>query len=78
MSELKRYYGKYRGTVINNVDPMQIGRIQAMVPDVAALLPSSWAMPCIPVAGIYMVVHLAYRLVGLVSGRIAPRSGTPW
>ena len=33
---------------------------------------------CIPVAGIYMVVHLAYRLVGLVSGRIAPRSGTPW
>ena len=24
------FYGKYRGTVINNVDPMQIGRIQAM------------------------------------------------
>ena len=29
------FFGKYRGTVINNVDPMQIGRIQAMVPDVA-------------------------------------------
>jgi hypothetical protein len=26
-----RYYGKYRGTVINNVDPEQRGRIQAMV-----------------------------------------------
>jgi len=50
------FYGKYRGTVINNVDPMQIGRIQAMVPDVAGLLPSSWAMPCAPVAGINMGV----------------------
>ena len=48
------FFGKYRGTVINNVDPLQIGRIQAMVPDVGALLPSSWAMPCIPVAGINM------------------------
>ena len=45
-------YGKYRATVINNIDPMQMGRIQAMVPDVAALIPSSWAMPCVPVAGI--------------------------
>jgi uncharacterized protein involved in type VI secretion and phage assembly len=50
------FYGKYRGTVVNNVDPLQIGRIQAMVPDVGALLPSSWAMPCIPVAGINMGV----------------------
>jgi len=46
-----KYYGKYRGTVVNNIDPLQIGRIQAMVPDVSALLPSSWAMPCVPVAG---------------------------
>ena len=51
-----RFYGKYRGTVINNLDPMQMGRIQAMVPDVAGLLPSSWAMPCVPVAGINMGV----------------------
>jgi uncharacterized protein involved in type VI secretion and phage assembly len=48
------YYGKYRGTVINNVDPLFIGRIQAMVPDVAGFIPSSWAMPCVPVAGINM------------------------
>jgi uncharacterized protein involved in type VI secretion and phage assembly len=47
----QRYYGKYRGTVINNIDPLQIGRIQAMVPDVSALLPTSWAMPCVPIAG---------------------------
>jgi uncharacterized protein involved in type VI secretion and phage assembly len=45
-------YGKYRGTVVNNMDPLQIGRIQAMVPDVAGFVPSTWAMPCIPVAGI--------------------------
>ena len=48
------FFGKYRGTVISNVDPMQIGRILAMVPDVAGLLPSTWAMPCVPVAGINM------------------------
>lgn len=45
------YFGKFRGTVVNNIDPLQIGRIQAMVPDVSGLLPSSWAMPCVPVAG---------------------------
>jgi uncharacterized protein involved in type VI secretion and phage assembly len=45
-------YGKFRGTVINNVDPMQIGRIQAMVPDVAGFVPSTWAMPCLPMVGI--------------------------
>jgi uncharacterized protein involved in type VI secretion and phage assembly len=48
----KRFYGKYRGTVINNVDPMQIGRVQAIVPDVSGVIPTSWAMPCLPGAGI--------------------------
>ncbi|RDD82151.1 baseplate assembly protein [Dyella tabacisoli] len=47
-----RYYGKYRGTVLNNIDPMQIGRIMALVPDVSSFLPSSWAMPCMPWGGI--------------------------
>jgi len=50
------YYGKYRGTVTNNIDPMRIGRIQATVPDVAGMLPSSWAMPCLPVTGMNMGV----------------------
>lgn len=45
-------YGKYRATVVNNIDPLQIGRIQVMVPDVAGLVPSTWAMPCLPLAGI--------------------------
>jgi uncharacterized protein involved in type VI secretion and phage assembly len=47
----KRYYGKYRGTVINNIDPMQLGRLLVQVPDVLGLTPSSWASPCVPLAG---------------------------
>lgn len=51
MSELKRFYGKYRGTVFNNIDVEQRGRIQAIVPAVSGIAPTSWAMPCLPVAG---------------------------
>jgi hypothetical protein len=51
MSGDNKYYGKYRGTVLNNIDPMQMGRIMAQVPDVTGLLPSTWAMPCFPITG---------------------------
>lgn len=51
MAEPTRYLGKYRGTVVNNVDPMRMGRIQVQVPDVLGSTPSSWAMPCLPLAG---------------------------
>jgi len=54
MTANQRHYGKFRGTVVNNVDPMQIGRLQVMVPDVSNVMLSSWAMPCVPVAGINM------------------------
>jgi hypothetical protein len=47
----RKYYGKYRGTVINNVDPIQQGRLLVQVPDVVGLAPSSWAAPCAPLAG---------------------------
>ena len=47
-----KFYGKYRGTVINNIDPMQQARIQALVPDVSSVMPTSWCMPCVPAAGI--------------------------
>ena len=52
MDEPVRYYGKYRGTVVNNVDPMRLGRIQVQVPDVHGLTPATWAMPCVPSSGI--------------------------
>lgn len=48
----KRYYGKYRGLVVENIDPEQIGRVLVQVPDVLGEIPSSWAMPCVPAAGI--------------------------
>jgi uncharacterized protein involved in type VI secretion and phage assembly len=51
MNEGKRFYGLYRGTVVNNVDPLQIGRIQAIVPNVSDVILASWAMPCVPIAG---------------------------
>ncbi|BAK76596.1 phage-related baseplate assembly protein [Pseudogulbenkiania sp. NH8B] len=50
MSEGK-FYGKYRGVVLNNIDPMQMGRVQVQVPDVLGVGLSSWAMPCVPFAG---------------------------
>lgn len=46
-----RFYGKYRGTVINNIDPLKMGRLMAQVPDVLGSSPSTWAMPCLPIAG---------------------------
>lgn len=46
-----KFYGKYRGTVINNVDPEFLGRLLVEVPDVLGLTPSSWAVPCTPLAG---------------------------
>lgn len=51
MKSGRKYYGVYRGTVVNNVDPLQIGRIMATVPDVGGVIPTTWAMPCVPIAG---------------------------
>jgi hypothetical protein len=51
MSETRQFFGKYRGTVVNNIDPEQRGRIQAIVPATGTLVPTSWAMPCVPIAG---------------------------
>jgi uncharacterized protein involved in type VI secretion and phage assembly len=51
MVEGDKYYGKYRGLVLNNIDVMQKGRLLVQVPDVLGLGISSWAMPCVPIAG---------------------------
>ena len=47
----RRWYGKYRGTVQNNVDPLQTGRVQVDCPAVFGTGTLSWAMPCVPYAG---------------------------
>jgi hypothetical protein len=46
-----KYLGKYRGTVVNNIDPELRGRLIAMVPDVLGVVPSSWCEPCVPLSG---------------------------
>jgi uncharacterized protein involved in type VI secretion and phage assembly len=48
---MANFFGKYRGTVVNNVDPMQMGRIAVQVPDVSNVQTSTWAMPSAPFAG---------------------------
>jgi hypothetical protein len=45
------FFGKYRGKVVNNVDPMQMGRLQVSAPAVLGEGKLSWAMPCVPYAG---------------------------
>ncbi len=51
MSNNKNLFGKYRGMVLNNIDPLQIGRLTVQVPDVSGLIPSTWAMPSFPMSG---------------------------
>jgi len=45
------YYGKYRGRVENNLDPLMLGRVQVSVPAVFGGGTLAWALPCTPYAG---------------------------
>ncbi|MFO1434152.1 MAG: phage baseplate assembly protein V [Candidatus Competibacteraceae bacterium] len=57
MTDDTKYYGKYRGVVLNNLDPLQTGRLLVQVTDITGLLTSSWAMPCVPIGGIQMGMY---------------------
>lgn len=48
---MTEYYGKYRGSVVANIDPYQKGRIMVSVPAVTGVGTLNWAMPCVPFAG---------------------------
>lgn len=48
---MRQFFGKYRGTVANNVDPQMMGRLQVSVPAVLGEGRLSWAMPCTPYGG---------------------------
>ena len=47
---MKQFFGKYRGKVSNNEDPLRLGRVEVVVPAVLGNVPR-WALPCVPYAG---------------------------
>jgi hypothetical protein len=52
----KRHWGKYRGTVVDNQDPLACGRLLVSVPGIVTT--ANWALPCVPLtdlaAGTFM------------------------
>jgi uncharacterized protein involved in type VI secretion and phage assembly len=50
-ADAARFFGKYRGTVVDTRDPQGIARLVAIVPDVLGTVPTAWAMPAVPFAG---------------------------
>jgi len=49
---MREYWGKYRGIVVDNEDPLMLGRLQVSVPQVLGEVMTAWAMPCVPYAGL--------------------------
>jgi Type VI secretion system/phage-baseplate injector OB domain len=46
-----RFYGKYRGKVAANADPLQLGRVQVSCPAIFGDGQLAWALPCTPYGG---------------------------
>jgi Type VI secretion system/phage-baseplate injector OB domain len=61
------FFGKYRGKVENNIDPLFRGRLQVSCPTVLGRGKLTWAEPCVPYAG---------NGVGLFA--IPPRGADVW
>lgn len=47
-----KYFGMYRGTVVNNDDPKKLCRIRASVPSLLGEQLTGWALPCMPYGGV--------------------------
>ncbi|MEV0293907.1 phage baseplate assembly protein V [Nocardia sp. NPDC050710] len=48
----RRFYGKYRGIVVDNEDPARLGRLKVMVPSVLGPdVVTGWATACVPYGG---------------------------
>jgi uncharacterized protein involved in type VI secretion and phage assembly len=60
-----RYHGKYRGLVVENADPEQLGRLKVQVPSVLGdQVVTGWALPCVPYGGMAGQGLLAVPEVG--------------
>jgi Type VI secretion system/phage-baseplate injector OB domain len=58
----REYPYKYRGIVLNNIDPMKMGRCQIMCVEVLGPGISSWAMPCAPMTGIQAGIYCTWPI----------------
>lgn len=48
----RRFYGKYRGLVVDNEDPEALGRLRVSIPSVLGdRVVTGWAAPCLPYGG---------------------------
>ncbi len=48
----EKRFGKYRATVVDNMDPQKRGRLRLQIPSVLADQQSNWALPCMPYGGL--------------------------
>jgi hypothetical protein len=51
MNDNGKYWGKYKGIVVQNIDPLQRGRLLVQIPEVLGPVPSTWAEASVPLAG---------------------------
>ena len=47
----RQYFGKYRGLVVDNADPMKLGRLKLHVPELLNQVVTGWATACVPYGG---------------------------
>lgn len=50
-NQTSRFFGKFRGLVTDNQDPLSLGRIKARVPEVLIDVETGWALPAAPYSG---------------------------
>jgi hypothetical protein len=55
----KRHWGKYRGTVVDNVDVLASGRLLVSVPGIVI---TNWALPCVPLTDLLMGTYMRPRI----------------
>jgi phage baseplate assembly protein gpV len=52
LADANRHYGKYRGSVVDNEDPLALGRLLLQVPSLLGDQATDWALPCVPFGGV--------------------------